>query len=156
MCSEKFFLGSVQWKKRKGKVQKFIIFHQSIESSLGGNPHFPFVEMTLLSCEYRNTKWQAALSCWFLFFICIVMPRCCLCLRKTSQVRQRYFNSTADLWMVAHWGEKDTSDPLKPPQLPIHLNRRLAGPFFSTSQSLDQFHCLHKPGNRRMPKLHLH
>lgn len=55
--------------------------------------------MSLLSCEYRNTKWHAALSCCFLFFICIVTPRCCCYLRKTSQVRQRYLTA----WQIFEW-----------------------------------------------------
>lgn len=90
LCSEK---------EKKRKLKNYFKFHQSEESCLGGNPHFPSLEMTLLSSEYRNTKWHAALSCCFLFFICIVSPCCCCYLRKTSQVRQRYLIA----WQIFEW-----------------------------------------------------
>lgn len=48
----KFSLGSL-WRKRK--VQRCFKFHKSEESSLGGNPPFPSLEMTLLGSEYRST-----------------------------------------------------------------------------------------------------
>lgn len=114
----------------------------------GTPPPLPSLEMTpRLWVQEHFAKWHAALSCWFLFFICIVELRCRCYSRKTSQVRQQYFNISTDLWMVCHWAEKDPAWTSESHYNSIWIDAGLKGPHFPTSQSAEHFQCLRQPAD---------